>query len=500
MTPDPRDAVFDVSDLTADLGQRTGRSAASVVIFALLKLFIAVGATAIMARLVPPAEQGLVALAVPFVLIAVGLSEFGLAQAITQMPKVTHALASTLFWVNVGLGLTLTVLIASVGSLAARWLDQPQVTTIFWVLSPYIFLSVLCTQFMALLRRRMQIRQLESCVFAATLIAACLALVVAWIGYGVAALVTQLLAQQALTFLFLAYVAGWRPAMPWGLKLSQARQALSFGGFLAAERLLNDATRAVQITLIGRVFGEVGAGLYYRTETFALMPQRRLVSPLSAAFIPALSRLQDDATAFRQMLGHQISRGNLLLMPVGAVFCTCPDLVVAVLLGPDWAEAVPLLAWLGVLALTGLTLSCFAWALVAAGRAKELFIFRLISTAIIITALILSAPYGLTALTRGYIIGFALLSLPVLCLFVERYTPLTRADILRIVTEATLFAGILLITGFAIRAMFETHMGLETLAVLCAFGLLIALRMFRDPTLRGDIRRTFRPPPAPPSA
>ncbi|MBB5723657.1 PST family polysaccharide transporter [Loktanella ponticola] len=490
---DPRDAFFDVSDLSADLGRRTGRSAASVVIFAVLKLFIAVGATAIMARLVPPAQQGLVAMAIPFVLIAVGLSEFGLAQAITQMQRVTHHLASTLFWVNVALGAILTILIAAAGPFAGQFFDQPQVTVIFWVLSPYIFLSVLNTQYIALLRRRMQVRLLESCIFYATLIASCLAVFIAFMGYGIAALITQLLAQQALTFAMLVTVTGWTPSRPWGLDLRRAKAALSFGGFLAAERILNDSTRAIQIAVISRVFGDVGAGLFYRTETFALMPQRRLVSPLSAAFIPSLSRLQDNAAAFRTMLSQQITRGNVILMPVGAVFCTSPDLVVAVLLGPDWTAAVPILAWLGVLALTGLSLSCYAWALVAAGRSRDLFLFRVCSTVMILAAITLTYPHGLIPMIRAYVLTFAILSLPLLCLFVVRATVITTADVLQNLRQTTLFAAALLGAGFGIRTMLDSTVIIEGIAAIAAITAVVALRLGADRQLLRDVKTTLRP-------
>ena len=492
---DPRDAFFDVKDQSADLGRRTGRSAASVVIFAILKLFIAVGATAVMARLVPPAQQGLVATAVPFVLIAVGLSEFGLAQAITQMPSVTHKLASTLFWVNVALGAALTAIIAGVGHFAGSFFNQPDVRIIFWVLSPYVFLSVLNTQYIALLRRRMQIKLLETCIFYATLIASCAAIAVAWMGYGVTGLIVQLLAQQALSFAFLVGVTGWRPSLPWGLALSQAKAALSFGGYLAAERILNDSTRALHIGVIARVFGEAGTGLFYRTETFALMPQRRLVSPLSAAFIPSLSRLQNDATEFRTMLAQQISRGNVLLMPVGAFFCVSPDLVVAILLGPAWDAAVPLLAWLGVLALTGLTLSCYAWALVAAGRARDLFFFRICSTALIMGAILLSYSAGLVPMVRAYVIATALVSLPVLVVFVVRNTCVTRADVVQSLIQTGLFATALLGTGFGIRAVLDTHMAIEGAAVGGALIAIVGLRLATDRKLLHDVKTTFRPAP-----
>lgn len=490
---DPRDAVFAVDDLTQDLGRRTGRSAASVVIFAGLKLLIAIAATAIMARLVPPAQQGLVAMAVPFVLIAIGLSEFGLAQAITQMPRVTHLLASTLFWVNLALGGVLTLIVAAFGPFAARLFDQPQLAVIFWVLSPYIFLTVLTTQYIALLRRQMQIRRLETCLFIATLIAASLAVAIAWAGFGVAALIAQLLIQQTLVCVFLVVITGWWPSWPAIEDLKQAKPALSFGGFLAAERILLDTTRAFHIAVISRMFGDTGAGLFYRTETLALMPQRRIASPLSAAFMPALSRLHSDAAGFRAMLAQQITRGNVILMPIGAVFCTCPDFVVAVLLGPDWTAAVPLLRWLGVLALTDLTLGCYTWALVAAGRGRSVLIFRACSTGLIMTAIALSYAQGLVPLVRAYVLAAGLFSLPLLCLFVLHSTCITLRDMLVTLGQMLLFATLLLGAGFGLRYILDGPLIFEGVMTLAAIGAIVTVRVGLDRALLRDLVRTLRP-------
>ena len=76
--------------------------------------------------------------------------------------------------------------------IVGSFFNQPDVRIIFWVLSPYVFLSVLNTQYIALLRRRMQIKLLETCIFYATLIASCAAIAVAWMGYGVTGLIVQL--------------------------------------------------------------------------------------------------------------------------------------------------------------------------------------------------------------------------------------------------------------------------------------------------------------------
>jgi len=490
-TPDPRDAFFDVSNVTENLGRKTGSSAIVVLLFSVLKLVVAIGSTAVLARLITPDQHGLVALALPLVLIATGLSEFGLAQAITQMPKVTHKLASTLFWVNVALGLTLMAAVMALAVPMADFYNQPKVTLIFWVLAPYIFLSVLNTQYMAMLRRQLRVKVIETCVFAATVIAAVISIVLALMGYSITALVAQLLVQQGLTFVMLFAVTGWRPSWPWTARFGVARGALGFGSYLAAERLLNEASRMIQMAIIGRFFGEVSAGLYYRAETFALMPEKRVSSPLSAAFIPSLSRLQDNPADFAAMFRRQVSRGGFILIPIGAFFCACADLVVAILLGPDWVAAGPILAWLGVLPLTGLTLSCMAWSLVASGKSRELFHFRLCNTALIATAILSSFSFGIVPLVAAYVLTVGVVGLLVLSVFVARSTAITPQDIKHVLFENLWFSLLLLAVSFAIRTVMTQSIWVEGLCVGIGICLAMLARLILDKGLRSDVLKVI---------
>lgn len=484
---DPRDAVFDVSALRADLGRRTGRSAMTVIIFALVKLIFTLGTTAILARFVLPAEQGLFAIAVPAVLIASSLSEFGLAQVIVQREVVTHRLATTLFWINVGLGLLLGGCVALLSGPAAAFYGKPEVAVIFIGLAPYVLFLVLTTQYVSILRRQMRIKMIEMTNLVALVLASSLAIVAGYYGAGLWALVIQLVLNPALTFLFLLVLVGWHPSFPRLRDLGEARSALAFGGFLTLERLMGELARNVQVIILGRYFAEAQAGLFYRSRTFADMPGRRIGAPLSGAFIPALSRLQSEPQAYRDMYLRQVTRANLIIVPCGLALVLCADGVVQILLGPDWVDAGPVLQWLGLTPIAAMTLSSLSWALVSCGASKQIFYYRMFSASIVTITSILSSYYGFMAMIIAVVLVPIVVNAPVMMWVTTRHTPLDWTTFGKIVGAELLFVGLALAMGFGLRALLDWPVLWECVAtggLVCA---LLGIRIVTNPGLRRDV-------------
>ena len=110
--PDAYRDYFDVSHLAQGNAQRAGRAGRLVLIIAAFKLVAHLASTIILARLVPPEEFGIAALAMPVVLIAISLSQFGLVEPIVQRPVITHTLVNSLFWANMALGVGFGGLVA----------------------------------------------------------------------------------------------------------------------------------------------------------------------------------------------------------------------------------------------------------------------------------------------------------------------------------------------------------------------------------------------------
>lgn len=490
---DPRDRIFDVSGLQHGLGARTGRSATTILAFAVLKIVIALGSTAVLARYVPPEQQGLIAMALPIVLIATGLSEFGLAHAIVQRATVTHQLVTTLFWTSFGLGTLLCLGVAFLGKPAVWFYGEPKVQIVFIGLAPYVLLSVLTSQYVAILRRQMRIFQIELGTVCATAAGSGLAILAAVNGAGYWALAIQLVLAELFNYIYLLIISRWLPSGPHRVNFTQARSALTFGGYLAAERLLVEVTRSMQTIVIGRAFSQLEVGLFYRTQSIALLPQRRISSPLAGAFIPALSRLQDDDEGFNVMYRRQVVRGNLIMIPIGLVFVSCPDIVVRILLGDQWLGVIPILTWLSLMPMSALVMNSFSWAMVSCGKSRQLFQFRIFSSMLLLTALLIGAQFGLMQLIAGYVLTMVLIQAPLLATLMVRNTPVRLVTLRRTLLNEILMTTATVAGLIWLRTVLDlSPVVLEGVVVGVVLMLLYGLRILVDSDLRGDFLKAVR--------
>lgn len=492
ITNDPRDAYFDVSGLQENLGRQTGRSASVILLFALFRLAITLVTVGFLARLVPPEEHGQVAMVVPVILIAAGLSEFGLPQAVIQQQYITHRVVSALFWINFALGLILTAVAAALAPLATSFYGVPEVFLILIVLSPYILITVMTVPYVAILRRRMQIRVAETCSILGVVLSSVFAILAAMLGAGVWALVIQLLVAQVASLVFFMVAVRWRPSAPWNSDLKEARSAVFFGGYLSLDRLLAEVTGNLQTVIIGRAFGNIAAGLYYRSYTFADMPRRRFVGPLAGAFVPSLSRLQADPAAFRDMYVRQVSRGNLIMIPVGLIVCLASDMFVSILLGKDWLLAIPVLAWLGSGPLMALFADANVWVMVAMGKPKQLLKARFFSSLFLVAALIGAAQFDLVTFVALFVIAQALVTFLYMPFVIIRHTPITLSVIREAIGADILFCIVMGITGLLVRLSVDLGPIVEGVLVGVLICAVQGARILLTAQYRQDVVKIFR--------
>src|SRR5579863_4402525 len=110
-----------VSSDGGELRQLAVRGAGATLLSSGLALSIQVASTVVLARLLAPTDFGLVAMVTTFSLLLANFGFNGLTEAIIQREEIDHALASTLFWINLAAGVLLTIGFAAAGSLLARF-------------------------------------------------------------------------------------------------------------------------------------------------------------------------------------------------------------------------------------------------------------------------------------------------------------------------------------------------------------------------------------------
>ncbi len=484
---DPRDAVFDTAHLKANIGSRAGRGSVVVLLFAALKLVVQLGTTAILARLVAPADHGIIAMAMPAILIATSLSEFGLAEAVIQRDKVTHRMASALFWTNTGIGIALAIVVVGLAYPATLFYEEPRIGAVFLALAPTIIFAAMGAQFVAILRRQMRVRQIETILLISTVASVATAVLMALAGFSYWAIAAQILSQPVFSLFMMAAYTGWRPSRPSANAMKEARNFLKFGGLLAASRLLSQITQSFGMIIVGRAFSATEAGLYYRSWTLANLPQQRAVGPLASVFLPAFSRTNDDARAFQEVFKRAATRIALITVPIGIGLCSAADLVVDIVLGSQWTETAPLLAWFGVITLQSSAMYTLQWSLVAMGKASSIFYYRLFAAVVTVVSLLIGLQYGITGMVAAYMIAILLVQLPVLCAVVIKQTPINFAALIEtFLIDALVAAGAIAFIFYVRSLLPETNLFAE-LGIVCALVILVMIaRVLPNKALRND--------------
>src|SRR6185503_4897645 len=146
-------------------------------------------ATVILARLLTPADFGLVAVVTTFSLLLMNVGFNGVTEAVVRRDHLDHGLASNLFWITIGVGFTLMIAFGAAGSLLARLYGDPRLARVTVAMSSTIFLSSMSVVHLALLKRAMRFSRVSANDVVARTTSVVVSIFFGWAAWGYWALV-----------------------------------------------------------------------------------------------------------------------------------------------------------------------------------------------------------------------------------------------------------------------------------------------------------------------
>ncbi|WP_394752349.1 lipopolysaccharide biosynthesis protein [Crenothrix sp.] len=299
------------------------------------------GVSIALARLLSPEEFGTVALLYLFTDIAGAFVDSGFSSALVQRQEITHTDESTVFWFNLVMGELVALGLCAAAPVIATFFAIPILQPLTALLALNIFLSALGSIHGTLLTKRLDFRRQMEIGGFASLISGAIAIVMAWHGYGVWALVAQTLASTMVTTLLLWCYSSWRPAIVFSRK--SVRQLFGFGGYMLASGLLDITYSRAYTLLIGSFFGVRELGFYNRADGTKQLPVGVLTSILARVSLPIFSTAAHDKAQLRR--GVQLAlRGMMLInVPMMLGLAATAESFVLTLFGVKWLPSVPLL-------------------------------------------------------------------------------------------------------------------------------------------------------------
>jgi O-antigen/teichoic acid export membrane protein len=362
--------------------------------------------TLILARLLTPAEYGLVAMALSVVTVMRLMQEYGLGVAIIQRKHLTVEQISAIFWIYLSISGVFTILAFFVAAPAASFYHEPRLVWVVRILSLTFLANAVGTVPYSLLTKAIDLKRRSFAESASVLSASVFTLALAFLGYGFWALVAGQLVVAVVRNLALWYLSGWMP----GLRLSFDGMAgiFRFGLTVAGTSGVSQINNVIQTAVVGRVLGSQSLGYYSEAVTLGYdnPAQRLTTSVINQVSLPVFSELQDDLAGLRRYF-LQISKYlALVVLPVQAGIALVAHDGISVVLGPKWLPIAPLLQVLTVAA-TLLVLQLPVAPLLTS-RGKPWIAFRLSLWTTIATTggLVCGIPFGIL----GVVVAVTLVS------------------------------------------------------------------------------------------
>jgi lipopolysaccharide exporter len=357
--------------------------------------------TLVLARLLLPEHFGVVALVVIALQFFELLVEIGNQQYIIQKTEVTEADLNTAWSMDIVIKSAMFVLILFLAPFLADFFETPELTAALAVAAITLPLRALKSPGMMLLAREINYRP----IFRLTLWQKGLSFIVvitwAFTSPSHWAIISGTLV-SGLVFTIGSYrVHSFRPRWT----LVHFRQQWQFSQWLLLRGIVGFTRSQIDNLMVSRLFGTAQLGGYNLVREVSLLPALSAIIPMSEPLLAAISESKSNPQTLAYRIRLSLALMITVLTPITAFIMLYPELIIRVLLGPDWSEFAPLLEPFGLFFFTFCLFALISDAIIAQGKVKLLFWFDVVSTAAIIVILWLTATGGLEimAWVRGWL-------------------------------------------------------------------------------------------------
>jgi PST family polysaccharide transporter len=364
--------------------------------------------TIVLARLVGPDDFGVVAQALVYIGIISLLLDQGFSSALIQRKDVHPDMPGVVVSVNLAVGGALAALTVAIAPLWAAFMRTPELALILVAFAPSLLLRAATVTPRAMLIRSMNFRKMGIADILSAMLGGIAGVIVAVSGGGYWSLVVQILATDVVLLSVLClFGASWRPNANFG----QLRHIAAFSGraFMAG-LLLNSLSRNVDNLLIGRVQGAQALAFYGLAYRLLLLPVQLALQTVATVLYPLFSRLADDLPALRDQLTRTTRLVAMGALPSMALVAAAAPQLVAIVFGPQWAPAVPIVQVLAVAGALQSIYQCSTSPLVlGTGHDKLNLRYAWLTTAVATLGIVAGLPFGPFGVALGYSVATALL-------------------------------------------------------------------------------------------
>lgn len=304
-----------------------------------IRSFLALVLQIVIARMVTPAEYGLVALAAVFITIANVFIQTSFSSAIIQKDKLNDNTLSTVFWVGIGGSILLYIIIYVLSPYVSAFYKMPQLAMVLKIQSISLIFAGLCSVHVALIDRDLLFKRSFYIGLFSSLAQGVVGIAMAIRGYGVWALVYSSLAANLIICIMSWRLYSWKPAFIYDI--SGVYVLFAFSGRVLVCNLLNTVFNNMRSLVIGKVYIPADLGYYNRGMQFPSAIMTNVDGAIASVLFPTLSKFQKDPATLLSILRKTLQISLFICVPLMFGLALVAEPLVLILLTKKWLGCVP---------------------------------------------------------------------------------------------------------------------------------------------------------------
>ena len=305
--------------------------------YQLVTFFVAI----VLARILAPADYGIIALITVFVTILQVFVDSGLGTALIQKKNADDIDFSSVFYFNIVVCISLYITMFIAAPYIANFYNNTTLTSIIRVLSLKLVISGVKNVQQAFVSRNMLFKRFFFATLGGTLCSAVIGITLAFNSFGVWALVAQQLTNELVGTIILWITVKWSPRILFSWERLQG--LLSFGWKLLTSALLDTTYNNIRNLIIGKMYSPTDLAFYNQGQQFPSVIVSNINASIDSVLLPTMSKVQDDHIQIKEMTRRAIKTSTYVMAPLMMGLAFCAEPIVKLVLTDKWLFCVPYL-------------------------------------------------------------------------------------------------------------------------------------------------------------
>jgi O-antigen/teichoic acid export membrane protein len=295
----------------------------------------------ILARLLTPEDYGTLAIMLIFTNLAQVFVQAGLGTALIQKKAADDIDYSSVFYASLTVAIVLYIVVYCSAPYISSYYEMNNLTIQLRYLALILLLNSYGSIQTAKITKEMQFKKLLFSSFGAAIISGIAGLIMAYVGYGVWALVWQQLISSVTSCAIMTFTVKWYPKRLFSFK--RLKDLFSFGYKMLLSSLLDTGYKELNGLIIGKKYSADALGYYNRGEQYPKMGVSSLNGTILSVMLPAFAAEQDDKNKVKSMVRRTITISTFFVFPAMVGLAAAARPIVRIMLTEKWLPCVPYL-------------------------------------------------------------------------------------------------------------------------------------------------------------